>query len=307
MDRQEDLKILRSDLLTLIPDILGMSHRNFNELVSTYLNKSSDGGPLSASALDQARKRESMSYSYEAFSTALDNAMEYYLNQRFQQRSAKAAKQAATRQNWEENREVIHLLIASVYTAPGAPLIPYKTELDEAMDRLVRSWESRFMALDPWTAARVERNFSLLDDVTGDDSAFVSSLLKLTEAERAHLGEWLPSLDCPTAGVMLERIDPKELSFWKGLWSRACWGGKVPLTGESWIRFKEKVRALPLDRALALLMFLDYILPAQDGVAARFGPEGMDLFLMFKFFLTEDGRGAVLDWLKARTEKGPGQ
>ncbi len=310
MDIGEELKERRIELLAEIPALLGMTPNALMEHLCKFIYKGrgKKGKALELNSMTKAKTRGHMSYSYEEFSTALDKAMEDYLGQEFPKSKEKAAKQEATRHKWEEKREFIHLMIATMYSDPSdAVFIKYRAELDEAMDRLLHSWESRFMGLDPWTAAQVECNFSLLDDVTGEDTAFVSSMLKLTEAERVHLGEWLPGLDCPTAGAMLERLDPEGLSFWKGLWSKAGRGGKVPLTGECWIRFREKVRALPLERALALLMFLDYILPAHEGAAARFGPEGMDLFLMFKYFLTVDGRGAVLDWLEARTKEGPGQ
>ncbi len=94
-------------------------------------------------------------------------------------------------------------------------------------------------------------------------------------------------------GVIWEQLDPEELVCWKAIRDKADKGKGRLLTGESWIAFRDRLKAIPLERALSVCLFLEYTLPHQDGTEP-FSPEEIDLFLMFKYCLTEETQEKVL-------------
>ena len=299
LDKKHSLE-LRIDLFKQIADLLEMNESRLIKAMAPYFEDPGEEGKDVAGALLMAKNRKYLpdksKYDYENFCAALENGVLDYLEEETTADGKEAEKQETVRQRWETERGFIQLFIEAAYLVPGEEL-PFITQLraeyEPTKKKLLATFEVPFMTLDPRTAARLERNFEAFASLSTKDFRFVAAMLSRKGEDRAELGKQLRGITLPV-GAILEQLDPEELVCWKAIRNKADKGKGRLLTGESWIAFRDRLEVLPLERALSVCLFLEYTLPRPDGTEPL-GPEEIDLFLIFKYCLTEEAQDEVLE------------
>lgn len=289
---------LRVQLFDHIATALGMSMSALLKCMAPYFSPPGIEGKKVDNALHNQRTRgylpDKPKYSYENFCSALEKGIADYLNKP-PKGEATAKTLETVRRRWETEHGFIQLLIEAAYLVPGEEL-PFITQLraeyEPTKEKLLSTFEARFMELDPRTAARLEYNFEAFARLSINDCRFVLAMQVRKGEDRVELGKQLRGITLPV-GVIWEQLDPEELVCWKAIRDKADKGKGRLLIGESWIAFRDRLKAIPLERALSVCLFLEYTLPRQDGTEP-FSPEEIDLFLMFKYCLTEETQEKVL-------------
>lgn len=161
---------------------------------------------------------------------------------------------------------------------------------------LLNSMGTAALDLPPLFPYKLFKNFDGYRSVTPQDFTFLVYLLSSSKEKRRQVSELLAASEMkPTQKIVRDFMSREGREWWeiRNLDYAANFsGGKNP-SKKSWELFTEKALALPTIELYALLALLALIWPNQNGELPM-RSEDIDLLLMFKYCLTENGQSLVL-------------
>ena len=301
----------RALILSYIPERVGIPVMSFDYWVSCRLNKQ-------AERMRDYRLLDSPmpgAWRFDDLFSAADGAVKDH----FQNDRLNAAERVRGERWWESHRTEIkedcRLFFLDLDSTEQIEDYPSAIQsLAKSTERILIDFQEIFLHLTKRQAYKLQRDLPAYASVTARDLDFVGAMLSMRPNQRRELKTMLTGQEHDSMETILERTESGEWGHWVNVRNKKYTEtSKDNSVAGSWVSFcKQYQSRYMLQCPLITVFLMETLIAPGEGETVRidktrFGPAEIDLFLMFKYFLTEGGRGAVLDWLKARTEKGPGQ
>ena len=296
----KDQLIVRGKIFACVPEFLGIvtdyRREKFIQLMAGELHIS--GRTIQSWSAPDRKMPDSESYSLENLWNAITVAVAKYTAEK----STPPDQRERVVLKWKERGPFIRALLETAFADV------YQTD-QSGVDRVLSQMGESAASLPPLFAYKLFKDFDGYCTITDRDLPMLARLLGGSAHERRELCERIAAAETRPTGEIIGVLMGRDMGHWREIrnsdYKKNFENGKNP-SSASWEGFTEKARGLRFDKLVVLLNFVTLAWPDETG-ASCFGTAEIDLFLQYKYCLTEDGRGAVLDWLKARTEKGPGQ